>query len=119
MQMPTLMVPPYDKQSLTAAEERELIKWIRRLTISGTPSQYSYAIIPNSRVECVIKSAALRQTFIWEPFPPRNLLSFNPPGPVRTLWLKGLKAKFLAALNSKYLNLSSHCEKIFTLPIQR
>ena len=40
-------------------------------------------------------------------------------GPVRTVRLKGLKAKFLAALNSKYLNLSSHCEKNFTLPIQR
>src|SRR5436190_9295108 len=33
-------------------------------------------------------------------------------GPVRTVRLKGLKAKFLASLNSKYLNLSSHCEKI-------
>ena len=29
------------QQSLTAAEERELVKWIRSLTISGTPAQHS------------------------------------------------------------------------------
>ena len=48
-----------------------------------------------------------------------NYEFLNSIGPVRTVRLKGLKAKFLAALNSKYLNLSSHCEKNFTLPIQR
>jgi len=29
------------QQSLTAAEERELVKWIRSLTVSGTPAQHS------------------------------------------------------------------------------
>ena len=29
------------QQSLTVAEERELVKWIRGLTMSGTPAQHS------------------------------------------------------------------------------
>src|SRR5437773_8832670 len=58
-----------DQQSLTAAEERELVKWIRRLTISGTPAQHSIVkemaeTIKNKRIANVNDSSIELVTYL-------------------------------------------------------